>query len=81
MLITGIAAGAALGILFAPKKGRDTRADLMKRGEELYDRLKSLVNEAQDQMADKAGRVKDKVNDLKGEANRTGEQARTASKA
>jgi gas vesicle protein len=76
MLVAGIAAGAALGILFAPKSGKDTRADLMHKGEDLVKRLKDLVSEAEEKVTEKAGQVKDKVNDLKGEATRQASQAR-----
>lgn len=70
MLVTGIAAGAALGILFAPAKGKDTRAKIAKTGEDLYDRLKDLVGQAQDQLAERAAQMKEKVGEAKSEAQR-----------
>jgi len=44
-LLTGIAIGAALGILFAPKSGKETREDLKKFGHDLKEKGKSLVEE------------------------------------
>ena len=41
-LFTGMAIGAGLGILFAPKKGSETRKDLMKKLDELKEKSKSI---------------------------------------
>lgn len=41
-LFTGIALGAGIGMLFAPKKGEETRADLKKKMQELIDSAKNL---------------------------------------
>lgn len=38
-LAAGTAVGAALGILFAPAKGEDTRENIIKKGKELADDL------------------------------------------
>lgn len=81
MLITGIATGAALGILFAPKSGKDTRSDLMRKGEDLYDRLKDMVGQAQEKMADNMSKAKEKVQDMSSDAQRHTEHVRSATKA
>jgi len=42
--LAGIAAGALIGILFAPEKGKETRKKIVHKGEEYVDNLKEQVN-------------------------------------
>jgi gas vesicle protein len=37
-LVVGALAGLVLGILYAPKSGRETREDIIKSTEELYNK-------------------------------------------
>lgn len=44
-VLAGLAAGAAIGILFAPAKGERTRRNISRKGDELMDDLEALVDE------------------------------------
>jgi gas vesicle protein len=60
-LLAGLAAGAALGILFAPASGKETRENIRRKGREYGEGLHDLVKEGMDQWAETTGRVKDKA--------------------
>jgi gas vesicle protein len=49
-LLGGIAAGALLGILFAPEKGEKTRKKILAKGEGYAEELKAKFNEFADAM-------------------------------
>ena len=40
--IAGVAIGTGIGVLFAPKKGSETRAELKEKMQELYKKAKEL---------------------------------------
>lgn len=62
-LMASVAAGAAIGVLFAPEKGSVTRKKISKKSEDYTDSLKKQFKDFLDSIADKFEEVKEKVSD------------------
>ncbi|MFM9911671.1 MAG: YtxH domain-containing protein [Chitinophagaceae bacterium] len=60
-LVAGIAAGAVLGVLFAPDKGSETRKKINDQGKKLADGLKDTIETAKERF----NNGKEKLKDLK----------------
>lgn len=64
-LLAGIGIGAGLGILFAPKSGKETRTDLKNKMDEFSVALKDLdINEVKDEFLSKVDEIKKGFEDL-----------------
>lgn len=63
--LVGLGAGALLGILFAPKKGEDTRKDIKNMSIELWDKLKQVdPEELKEAIIEKVNELQRELKDL-----------------
>lgn len=62
--VVGLAVGGILGILFAPEKGSVIRQQIMDKGTDYADELKSKYNELADSISDKFQKAKGFAQDL-----------------
>ncbi len=60
--LAGVGIGAAVGILFAPHSGEETRQILMSKAEEGRDYVKKRTQEAREQAGQWAARGKEVIN-------------------
>ncbi len=63
--IAGAAVGVGLGVLFAPKSGKETRAELKEKCDELIQKIKEIdVAEVRENLAAKVEEIKKEISEL-----------------
>jgi gas vesicle protein len=63
-VVAGLAAGALLGLLFAPEKGSETRRMISRKGEDLADEFKDKFEDFLETITDKFEKVKEDVSEF-----------------
>src|SRR5207237_4956760 len=76
--LAGLGLGAVVGILYAPKSGRETRETLLQSAEEGRDFIVSRGREAREQVKDYVDRSKDVLNKQRDQNNSAIEAGRSA---
>jgi gas vesicle protein len=63
-MLAGVAAGAVLGILFAPEKGSVTRGRIAQKGADSLDDVKNKLEDLMTALTDKLEEVKEDASEL-----------------
>ncbi|QQR88048.1 MAG: YtxH domain-containing protein [Flavobacteriales bacterium] len=79
--LAALAAGAALGVLLAPESGAETRKKLMRKGDDLKDRLASMLEEGEELIAELKGKAQDAMHSTSDAIGNAANTARETSQA
>lgn len=63
-VLAGATAGALMGVLFAPHRGKVTRKKIVRNGGKYAEGVKQKINELIDSISEKFEQVKDDVSEL-----------------
>jgi gas vesicle protein len=81
-VVAGVAVGAALGVLFAPDKGWNTRKRISKKAEDIADDLREKFDEFLDSISVKVDKAKEDFADIseknRAKTDKTKKEAKTA---
>jgi len=64
-LLVGAAAGAVLGVLFAPDKGSETRKKIAKGTDKLIDQLSDKIEEGKETLSDLRKKAADVTDEMR----------------
>lgn len=53
-VLAGLAAGALLGVLFAPRKGKETRQKIADEAKDAFGKMKDKMNNAENDFSQKS---------------------------
>jgi gas vesicle protein len=67
-LVLGVAAGAVLGVLFAPSKGSELRKKISDNTGDMIDELTDKIMEGKEVLSDLKSKASSKVDELKNRA-------------
>lgn len=79
-VLAGFAVGAALGVLFAPDKGWNTRKRISKKGEDLVDDLREKFDEFLESILVGADEVNEEAADFSNKAKSRSNKAKNETK-
>lgn len=77
-IMAGAAAGAVLGILFAPDKGTETRRKIAEKSDDYVNDMKTKFNGMMDTLSKKMEDVQNKANDMANKAKSNVEDMKTS---
>ncbi|WP_337042121.1 YtxH domain-containing protein [Emticicia sp. 17c] len=73
-VVTAAAAGAVIGMLFAPDKGHEIRSKVKRTANELADELLNAIRRGKNQYQEAKDDIRNKAYELKGKAQQKAEE-------